>query len=120
MLSTVSALVVRFFLVFFYHFTVSRWAIIAGIFFTIPVFYYITIVYKLLRADKQYTVVLVSIPGTGISLLLNIIFIPLSPDGISGAIVAIAITQWLLLCIYRFIEMRYIRFIPLVMNDNYA
>ncbi len=104
MLAFGSVFFVNFFLTYFYHFSIPLCTLITGAFFIIPIFYYTIVIYNLFKLNKQKSVVILNIVGIGISAILNLILIPLSKDGISGAILAIAITQWVLLLIYCVIQ----------------
>jgi len=64
------------------------------------------VIYHLLKLNKQKSVVIINIVGVIVSMILNLILIPLSKDGISGAILAITITQWVLLFIYAGIQFK--------------
>lgn len=99
-LAIVSIFFVNLFISLFYRFTIPFAALIAGVFFIIPIFYYITVIYQLIKSGKQNSVVIVNIAGIVIAFIFNIILIPNSSNGINGAISAIAITQWIVLCIY--------------------
>lgn len=81
----------------FYHFSLPKVALLSGGFFVIPIFYYSPVIYYLLKLNGQRSVVTINIIGIVVAFILNMIFIPLSTNGISGATDAIAITQWLLL-----------------------
>lgn len=99
-LAAISTYFISVFIRYFYHFSIPTVTLLLGAFFIIPIFYYITIVYQLLKINRQKIVLFINIAGTIISFILNIILIPHSSDGISGAILAITITQWLLLLMY--------------------
>jgi O-antigen/teichoic acid export membrane protein len=81
----------------FYHFTLPTMALLTGGLFVIPIFYYSPITYYLLRLREQRSVLIINIIGAVIAFVLNMVLIPTSKNGISGAMDAIAITQWLLL-----------------------
>lgn len=98
---------VNFFLIWFYHFSIPRFTLIMGAFFIIPIFFYTVVIYHLIKLNKQKSVVVINTVGVMVSMVLNLILIPLSKDGISGAILAIAITQWVLLFIYGVIQRFY-------------
>ncbi len=104
MIAFVSIIFVNFFIHFFYGFSIPAFTLIAGALFVVPIFYYCIVIYQLLKINKQRSVVVVNILGVVVSLLLNLFLIPHSKDGISGAIGAIAITQWMLLFVYVAIE----------------
>ncbi|MGD9489655.1 MAG: polysaccharide biosynthesis C-terminal domain-containing protein [Calditrichaceae bacterium] len=77
-------------------------ALFWGGIYAIPVYYYITRIYLLFKTGRQNQVVYVNIGGIISNLTLNLIFIPLF--GITGAIAAAAMTQWLMLISYLLIE----------------
>jgi O-antigen/teichoic acid export membrane protein len=109
LIAGLSVVLVDVFIQYFYHFKIELSTLIIGAFFIMPIFYYINVIYQLFKIHKQNLVVILNIAGVLISFILNIILIPLSKDGISGAIMAIAITQWLLLLIYATAQNRYSR-----------
>lgn len=80
-----------------YHFRLPMLTLISGGLFVIPVYYYSPIIYYILKLNGQRALLTINIAGIIVALILNVIFIPNSSNGISGAIDAIAITQWLLL-----------------------
>ena len=83
----------------FYHFTLPKIALISGGLFVIPIFYYSPIIYYMLKLNGQRKIVIINCFGIVIAFLFNMVLIPLSTNGISGAMDAIAITQWILLII---------------------
>lgn len=95
---------VDLFVQFFYHFKVEPRTLVIGAFFIMPIFYYIIVIYQLFKMHKQKMVVIINITGVVISFTLNIILIPICRDGINGAIMAIAITQWIVLLMYAAIQ----------------
>jgi O-antigen/teichoic acid export membrane protein len=103
---------VNSFINYFYHFTIPSLTLIIGTFFIMPIFYYTLVIYQLLKLKKQKTVVILNIVGVIISFTLNIIFITQSKDGISGAILAVAITQWIVLFIYAGIQRKLTSVVP--------
>jgi O-antigen/teichoic acid export membrane protein len=113
----VSIICVNFFIHRFYGFSIPAFTLIAGALFIIPIFFYAIVIYQLLKINKQRSVVIVNILGVVVSLLLNLLLIPYSKDGVSGAIVAIAITQWILLFVYAAIQRRINRR-PVVVSDE--
>lgn len=100
LLAIVAIPLVNFFIVWFYHFTIPFLSLVAGAFFIPPIFYYSITIYQLIKSGRQNSIVLLNIIAIISGFILNIILIPRSSDGISGAIFAIAITQWMLLLIY--------------------
>jgi len=108
MLAFVSIFFINFFTRYFYHFSMSPLILCMGVFFIIPVFYYVPVIYPLIKHGKQNLVVLLNVIAALIAAILNIILIPISPDGISGAIAASAITQWILLFSYIVIQKKLI------------
>ena len=86
----------------FYHFSLPKMALISGGLFVIPIFFYSPIIYYILKLNGQRKIVIINSIGIVFAFLLNMILIPLSTNGISGAMDAIAITQWILLIICLF------------------
>lgn len=103
-LAFIAIFFINFFIRYFYHFSMSPLILCWGVLFIIPVFYYVPIIYHIIKYNKQRTVVTLNIIAALIALILNGILIPNSPDGISGAIAASAITQWVLLFSYIIIQ----------------
>ncbi len=94
-------------------FAVTRWiyqieipgaALWWGGVYALPVYYYITKIYLLFKTGRQNQVVYVNTGGIICNLTLNLLLIPIY--GMTGAIAAAAMTQWLMLISYLLIEKR--------------
>jgi hypothetical protein len=65
---------------------------------TMPIFYFLPIIYALYKAEKQTAVLKVNLISIFVALLLNILFLPLW--GLVGTIISMAVVKWLVLLIY--------------------
>jgi O-antigen/teichoic acid export membrane protein len=97
--SAIAIPMVNYIIIKLYHFSLPMAALLSGGLFVIPVFYYSPIIYYLLKLNSQRKILLINIVGITLAFTLNMILIPTSTNGISGATDAIAITQWVLLII---------------------
>ena len=64
----------------------------------LPIFYFVPMVYALYKAEKQMVVLKVNLLSIFLTLLLNIIFLPLW--GLIGTVLTMVIIKWLVLLIY--------------------
>ena len=87
--------IIRFILSRYYQFEFSPDIFIIGYFYVIPFYLYLVKLYQYFKHDKQKTVVYITILVSVINLVFNIVLI--NKLGIKGALLASAISQWLML-----------------------
>ena len=82
-----------------YGFNFSWDIYLLGYLFAVPHLLYLIETYQLIRESRERIVLMVSIAGIGCNLLLNMLLIP--QFGLTGAIFSSAISQWMILILYR-------------------
>ena len=82
-----------------YGFNFSWDIYLLGYLFAVPHLLYLIETYQLIREKRERIVLMVSIAGIGCNLLLNMLLIP--QFGLTGAIFSSAISQWMILILYR-------------------
>jgi len=89
---------VQLMLAYIYQFTLSPYFLVAGGLFVLPIYFYLPIIYALYKADQQLTVLKINIIGAGLNFGLNLLLLP--SIGMIGAVIASAISQWVMLAAY--------------------
>lgn len=85
-----------------YGFPVGAKVLFWGGLFVLPIYYYLPKIYLLYKLDLQSKVLYINLVGIVANLLLNLCLIPIF--GLLGAIAASALSQWLMLLAYRYVE----------------
>ena len=89
-----------------YGFPVGAAFLFWGGLFVLPIYYYLPQIYLLYKLDLQSKVLYINLLGIMANLLLNVCLIP--GFGLLGAIAASALSQWLMLLAYRYVERRWL------------
>lgn len=92
--------VIHIFLMAAYQISLPWVMFLWGVLFIWPIYHYLPTIYLLYRRERQSVVLLINVLGVLTNLLLNIVLIPLLD--LTGAILASAVTQWLILAAYEF------------------
>jgi O-antigen/teichoic acid export membrane protein len=81
-----------------YHFAASPALLVVGGLVVLPSFFYLPIIYRLYREQRQALVLATNVLGIATSLALSLLLVP--AFGLQGALAANAAAQWLMLCVY--------------------
>lgn len=81
-----------------YHIDMPLLFYVFGGLYVLPMYYYLPLIYALYKADQQSTVLAVSSAGIVLKLAANLLLLPRL--GLPGAIVSVAVIQWLILVLY--------------------
>ncbi len=93
-------------LTWIYKFEVSFYSILLGGAFVLPIYIYLPYIYFLYKIKKQNIIVAVNVSSIGICVLFSAIFIPLFGPHYNGALLSIALTQWLILFSLHYLSKR--------------
>ena len=88
----------QFVLTYFYEFSFAPAFFIFGGLFALPIYFYSPIIYAHFKANQQTLVLIANFVGAALTLALNLLLLP--QLGMLGAVVAIAIVNWLMLGFY--------------------
>ena len=83
---------------YFYHLNFAPAYLLAGALLALPIYFYVPVVYALFKANRQNVVVAVTILGIVVNLLLNLWWLP--KQGMLGAALAAAASQWVMGAVY--------------------
>ncbi len=102
LITSIGIVLLKFFLRQIYHIDLDLSTMFIGGLFTLPIFYYSPIIYLLFKMNRQNLVIGINLSAILFSFLLCVFLIP--SYQIFGAILSIAITQWLVLLTYLYFQ----------------
>jgi len=84
-----------------YHLDFAPAFLMAGALLALPVYFYVPVVYALFKANRQRVVVGVTLFGLAVSLFCNLWWLPV--QGMLGAAMAAAASQWAMGAVYLYL-----------------
>lgn len=91
-------IILYFILSFVYGFDFPAPVYMLSTLYVLPIYYYMTVIYKLYKINRQSLVVWINSTGFAVNFFLNILLIPVM--GIEGALLSGTSAQWLLAAVY--------------------
>ena len=91
-------IIIYFALNFVYGFNFPAQVYMLSGLYVLPIYYYMTVIYKLYKINRQSLVVWINSAGFAVNFFLNILLIPVI--GIEGALISGTSAQWLLAAVY--------------------